>query len=110
MKPLNVAELYRHLSDGANNKAVATGLEETLSEATYIHAGFARPDRPDEQARQGWKSIWNKQLQENLQMDLQAAKRQCAENASEENLTRVMSLRAQIEAINRESAGDDDME
>ncbi|MDD3288253.1 MAG: DNA primase [Alphaproteobacteria bacterium] len=103
-EPLDAEELYRQLSGGADTKIQATGLSETLSEATYVHAGFARPDKPVEQARQGWKSIWNKHLQELLQADMQAAKRQYAENASEENLTRLLALRSQIETLNRESA------
>ena len=31
-----------------------------------MHAGFARPDRSPEQARQGWKSIWNKSCRNNF--------------------------------------------
>ena len=107
---LDVAELYRHLSDGADTKVLAMGLSETLSEATYVHAGFARPDRSIEQARQGWKSIWNKYLQELLHADLQMARRHYAEDASEANLTRLLALREQIETLAHETAGNENEE
>jgi DNA primase len=109
---LDASELYRHLSDKGVSKEWRAGLDEALAEATYVHAGFARPDRPLEQARQGWKSIWNKQLQELLQADLQAAKRLYDEDGSDANLTRLMTLRAQVETLMRESAersAEDDM-
>ena len=92
-EPLDATELYRHLSTGDGVESLA----EILSEGTYMHAGFARPDRNVEQARQGWKSIWNKHLQEQLQADLQSASRRYAEDATDENLARLMALRGQIE-------------
>jgi len=101
---LDAGELYRHLSEGKGGKAWRAGLSEVLSEATYMHAVFARPGRSLDQARQGWKSIWNKQLQELVQADLQAAKRRYAEDASEANLARLMALRAQAESLIHESA------
>jgi len=101
---LDAASVYRHLSGGDGAKGGAVGLAEILSEATYIHAGFARPDRPLEQARQGWKSIWNKYLQEQLQTDLQAATRQWRQDQSDATLARLMALRDQAEALARESA------
>jgi DNA primase len=103
-EPLDAPELYRHLSTGDAAKAWAKGLSETLSQATYLHASFARPECMVDQARQGWKSIWNKYLQELLQADLQAAKRQHDEDPSEKNLTRLTELRAQVQALMQESA------
>ena len=102
-EPLDATELYRHLSSGDNSGASsdldAESLAEILSESTYMHAGFARPDRSLDQARHGWKSVWNKHLQEQLQADLQSASRRYAENASDENLARLMALRSQIESM-----------
>ncbi|HAX92240.1 MAG TPA: DNA primase [Rhodospirillaceae bacterium] len=109
---LDAAALYRHLSLGDGAKGAPRGLTDVLSEATYMHAGFARPDRSIEQARQGWKSIWNKYLQEQLQIDLQAAGRLWHEDPSDLNLSRLMSLRQQMEGLAQESddqvAGDGD--
>jgi DNA primase len=106
-EPLDATELYRHLSSvddygaaGGNGAAV---LADVLSETTYMHVGFARPHRPTDQARQGWKSIWDKWLQEQLHVDLQDARRAYAENASDENMARLMALRSQIETLMNES-------
>ncbi len=100
---LDVAALYRHLSLWEDESMAPTGVREVLSESTYVHAGFARPDRPLDQARLGWKSIWNKYLQEQLQTDLQAAGRLWREDPSDANLRRLMALREQIESLARES-------
>ncbi len=102
-EPLDATELYRHLSSsddgGFEAEPDAEALADILSEGTYVHAGFARPGRNLEEARQGWKSIWNKHLQEQLQADLQNASRRYAEDATDENLTRLMALRSQIESM-----------
>lgn len=102
-EPLDAAELYRHLSSGdvsgPEAGSGAEGLAEILSESTYVHAGFARPDRTLTQARHGWKSVWNKHLQEQLQVDLQNASRRYAEQATDENLARLVALRNQIESM-----------
>jgi DNA primase len=101
---LDAPTLYRHLSVGDSAKACRAGLADVLSETTYMHAGFARPERSLEQARQGWKSIWNKHLQELLQAELAAAKRCYAEEATDANLNRLMAMRDQMEQMIRESA------
>ena len=109
-EPLDAAELYRHLSGGDECVALRPALTSTLSEQTYTHARFARPSQPVEQARQGWKSIWNKYLQELYTPDLEAAKRLYREDPSETNLERMMALRHQIEALTHESAESDNAE
>jgi DNA primase len=109
-EPLDATELFRHLSSagesGLNAEPEPQALAEILSESTYIHAGFARPDRSLEQARQGWKSIWNKHLQEQLQADLQNASRRYAEEASDENFARLMALRGQMETMAADMNGE----
>ncbi len=101
---LDAGEVYRHLSLGNAASDKAGRLADVLSETTYLHAGFARPSSPIDKARQGWNSIWNKYLQENLQADLQAASLLCRQTPSDANLTRLMALRDQVEALARESA------
>ncbi|MGE4351634.1 MAG: DNA primase [Bdellovibrionales bacterium] len=104
---LDVEALYRHFSGGDAANSLHKGLTEVLSESTYMHAGFARPNRPLEQARQGWKAIWNNYLQQQLHADLQAANRLWHEDPSDANLTRLMSLRAQMESLVNESEAQD---
>lgn len=101
---LDVAALYRHFSLGEGKSAAQGALGEVLSESTFVHAGFARSDRSLDQAREGWKSIWNKYLQEQLQTDLQQATRLWREDSSDANLVRLMCLRDQIETLANESA------
>ncbi len=96
---LDAAEVYRQLSQGSGAK-----LADIFGEGTYVHAGFARQDRPLAQARQGWKSIWNKYLLEQLQTDLQEATRLCRQAPTDSNLARLMALREQAEALSRETA------
>ncbi|MDX2027171.1 MAG: DNA primase [Alphaproteobacteria bacterium] len=106
-EPLDATELYRHLSPsggaGSAGDSGLAGLAEVLSETTYMHAGFARPGRPLDQARQGWKSIWNKYLQEQLNVDIQAAKRRYAEETSDTNLAKLMALSEQMQSLIAES-------
>lgn len=106
-EPLDAEELYRHLSHTGDTRMGAdsghSGLDDVLSETTYMHVGFARPGRSVDEARQGWKSIWNRYLQEQLQVDLQSARRRYAEESSDENYTRLMTLRGQVEALLTES-------
>jgi DNA primase len=107
-EPLDAPGLYRHLSatgeadfsgESGQNGLCQAGLAEVLSEATYMHVAFARSDRPFEQARQGWKSIWSKMLEEQLKADLEAARRRYAQDSSDESYTRLMALREQIEGL-----------
>lgn len=100
---LDAAALYRQLSVGVAIDRAHSRIDEVLSEAVYMHAGFARPERELKQARQGWKSIWNNYLQEQLQADLHAAGRLWHEDPSDANLTRLMALRQHMETLSRES-------
>jgi DNA primase len=106
-EPLDATELYRHLSPQGESSGISetghSSLTEILSEATYMHAAFARPGRPLDEARLGWKSIWSKHLQDVLQVDLQAARQLYTEDASDENFARLLSLREEVEALIRES-------
>lgn len=99
---LSADELYRHLSEGDGAEARRGGLAEALSEATYIHAGFSRPNRSSDEAREGWKSIWNNYLHESLMADLQDARRRYAEDANDVNFSRLMALREQVEVLGHE--------
>ena len=102
-EPLSAPELYRQLMETNALNWERTPIPETLSlvlsEMTYMHLKHARPDSSPEQAREGWKSIWKKHLQEQLQAELQSANRRYAEDASDDNLTRLVALREQVEAL-----------
>jgi DNA primase len=101
---LDAEELYSHLSHGEASRPVKAGLAVVLSDATYMHAGFARPGGELKQAEQGWRSIWAKHVQDLLRADLEQAKRAYATEATDANLNRLRALRDQMEAMIRESA------
>jgi len=114
-EPLDAPELYRHLSatgeadlgmEQGQSGSWRAGLAEVLSDTTYMHVGFARPDRPLEQARQGWKSVWNMYVQEQLKADLEAAKQRHVEEDSDESLARLVALREQVESLARQGGED----
>jgi len=104
---LDAGALYRQLSVGVAGQAGQSVVDKVLSEATYMHAGFARPSREVRQARQGWKSIWNNYLQEQLQADLHAASKLWRDDPSDANLSRLMALRQQMETLVHEAAEPD---
>jgi len=106
---LDVEDIYSHFSYGDVARGSHKMLSEILSETTYVHAGFARPNRLLEQARHGWISIWNKYLQEQLQTDLNAAGQLWHEDPSDENYTRLMEIRQQMEQLSSKSTEQDTM-
>lgn len=99
---LDAAGLYRHLCDGDDAKPLTRALAAILSEATYLHAGFARPGRTEAEARYGWNAIWNKYLLDMLQADLQAAKQIYAVDSSDANWSRLLHIRNQLESLTQD--------
>ena len=99
---LDAAALYRHLCDGDDAKPLTRALAAILSEATYLHAGFARPGRTEAEARHGWNAIWNKYLLDMLQADLQAAKQIYAADSSDANWSRLLHIRNQLESLTQD--------
>lgn len=102
--PIDKTELHHRLIDVTPR--ISSLLADLLSDSTYIHAAYARPERTLEQARQGWKSIWNKYLQELLQADLHMASRRYADDNTPESLTRLLALRSQLELLNEQESED----
>ena len=100
---LNTIELHRNLL-GILPERITAVITDILSEITYVHAAYARPGKPLEQVRHGWKSIWNKHLQDLLQMDLQTASRRYAEDNTQESLSRMLALRSQLELLTQQES------
>jgi DNA primase len=108
--PLDAAALYRHLSGDAEQKKLEASLNDLLSDRTYVYGLFARPDRSTEEARKGWKSIWNKHLLERYQVDFEAAKKLYMEDPSDVNRVRFETLREQVRLLTDESVGRDELD
>ncbi len=105
---LDADGLYRHLSDGNVPEGARLGLSEVVAAKNMEGLGFARPDRPVDEARRGWKSIWNGYLKECLLADLQAATRLYDEEPSDVGFERMRELQAQVLSCEAaEYVGDD---
>ena len=59
--------------DELKNNGFQTELELILNENIYIHAGFARPERDSQEAREGWNDIWALIYGQNAQQELKKA-------------------------------------
>ena len=68
-------------------------LAKILSEDTYSHAGFARPDKAQDIARLGWLDVTNRELKEKMKAELQRLRAEVAKDPTGEAYKRLMALR-----------------
>jgi DNA primase len=96
---LDFGGLQAHLA----NIGFAAELETLLNSNTYVHAGFARPTAPKEQAISGWDHTFALCQRADLEADLKRAELELAENPSEQAF-------AVFEALQRQARppGDED--
>ncbi|MGE3332955.1 MAG: DNA primase [Rhodospirillaceae bacterium] len=74
----------------------AAELETLLNSNTYVHAGFARPTAPKEQAISGWDHTFALCQRADLEADLKRAELELAENPSEQALAVFEALQRQV--------------
>lgn len=89
---LDAAALCRHLSSAGQEELVSA----LLSESTYVHAAFARPDASTDEARKGWWPTWQHLLHRRMLDDLREAKAALTRDNSEANLARVVALQQEV--------------
>lgn len=89
---LDAEGLNRYLQQRCGSAAVSS----ILSEATYKHAGFARPDRSLTEARLGWLDLQQTYILNRMRDDMQAVGRDLADTFDETSLTRMLSLQAEL--------------
>ncbi|MBP2297993.1 DNA primase [Azospirillum picis] len=89
---LDAAALCRHLSSAGHDTMVGA----LLSESTYIHAAFARPDASPDDARKGWWPAWRHLHHERVLDDLREAKTALTRDNSEANFARVVALQQEV--------------
>lgn len=58
---LDAEALRSHLTD----KGYARTLAVLMDEGLYFHAGWARPDKPMDEVRQGWRDVWQRHQRAN---------------------------------------------
>ncbi len=74
----------------------AAELETLLNSTTYVHAGFARPTAPKEQAITGWDHTFALCHRADLEADLKRAELELVENPSERALAAFEALQKQV--------------
>lgn len=77
-------------------------LDRVLSEDVYLHAGFVRPEAAPDAVRSGWKQTLARYLRNQVEAELDDARRALAENATPEAMARMKELqdhKNRIEAI-----------
>jgi len=77
-------------------------LDRVLNEDVYVHAGFVRPGATPDAVRSGWKQTLARYLRDQIEAELDDARRALAENATPEAMARMKELqdhKNRIEAI-----------
>ncbi|MEJ0062878.1 MAG: DNA primase [Alphaproteobacteria bacterium] len=95
-EPLDAAQFYGHFSQAIKSapdaERLQVGLSELLSETTYIHAEFARPEQGSETARNGLRETWSHIHAKQTDSDIEAARLRFNADPSEENEQRLFAI------------------
>ncbi|MGB4101150.1 MAG: DNA primase [Alphaproteobacteria bacterium] len=105
---LDYEQYFRHLSEAINHvpdtNQLNACLSELLSEHTYMHAGFARPEQETESARVALREIWNRQHAKQADPDIAAAHLNFLADGSEENQRRLLATVRSKQAMQSDDA------
>ena len=94
---------FEALRADLSNLGFTDELGNLLNSDTYVHAGFARPAAPMDEATVGWDHTFTLCQRADLEADLKRAETELAENPSEHTFAAYQALRNQVRP-----AGDDD--
>ncbi len=89
---LDFGALHAHLA----SIGFAAELETLFNSNTYVHAGFARPTAPKEQAITGWDHTFALCQRADMEADLKRAELELAENPSERAFAAFEALQKQV--------------
>lgn len=103
---LDAASLCRHLSSAGYDTIVRS----LLSESTYVHAGFARPDASSLDAKRGWWPTWHHLHHRQVMADLREAEAALARDNSEANFARVVALQQEVIRSGMGMTDDEDLD
>jgi DNA primase len=95
------------LKDYLEKMGMGGVLGQILGAGLYLHAGFARPDRPLAQALAGWNDIWNRHMRVQLQDELKNASIELRNTGNSAVLERIEQLQAMI--IDMDARTEDEM-
>ncbi len=85
---LDAQALQGHLKE----QGFESEIRAILSESVYTHAGFARPDTPEDQILQGWRDTVSFMNRQAVRGELKAAGSALAQDFSRDNEERVLAL------------------
>lgn len=103
---LDAASLCRHLSSAGFDSIVGA----LLSESTYVHAGFARPEASALDAKRGWWPTWRHLHHRQVMIDLTEAQAALARDNSEANFARVVALQQEVIRSGMGMTDDEDLD
>ncbi|WP_207461960.1 DNA primase [Azospirillum sp. SYSU D00513] len=103
---LDAVALCRHLSSAGFDTIVGS----LLSESTYVHGSFARPDASREEAREGWWQTWQHLHHRQVMAELREAEAALARDNSEANFARVLALRQEVIKSGTGMTDEDDLD
>lgn len=101
--PNNPEALPLALKDYLEKSGCGAALNTVLSPDLYIHAGFARPNRPINDALAGWHDIWNRHLRVILQEELKSASLELKNTGDSAVLERIQQLQAMLIEMDEKS-------
>lgn len=89
---LDAAAVESHLSSAGFDTILAS----LLSESTYDHGRFARPEASLEEARRGWWPTWGHLHHKRVVAELREAEEALARAYSDETFARVLALQQEV--------------
>ena len=89
---LDAAAVESHLSSAGFDTILAS----LLSESTYDHGRFARPDASIEEARRGWWPTWGHLHHKRIAAELREAEEALAREYSDEAYARLLALQQEV--------------
>ncbi len=81
-------------------------LDKLFGDPLYLHAGFAKPDRPPQAARAGWNEIWRRHMRAQVEEELKNASFELKNGEDPAIQDRIGHLRALLAEMDHESESD----
>lgn len=93
---------HNELMNGVEEAGLNGIMQSLLGRQThYIHAGFARLEAGQEQALEGWKSLWKQWNIKKLAVDIHAARAALIKEMTPENESRMLALKQEVDDLGK---------
>ncbi|MCW9035676.1 MAG: DNA primase [Rhodospirillales bacterium] len=101
---------FKTLADHLNEMNIESGdrsVNFLLSAAVFGHAGFARPERSQDDALKGWEQTFRLYGREELQTQIRDAQRRLEDNPSDETYAALRTLREMEQQLAEDDSDDE---